>query len=487
MQLSILHISDLHRDPANELTNAALLHSLECDRDKYTKETPAIRPPDLILASGDIVYGVKPSVANHTLELERQYLQAEEFLTALTHSFLNGDSDRLVLVPGNHDVSYPTVAKSLRKLSIDSSDPSAQPLLKEYLSRLHAPNSILRWSWDSLAFYEISDPHQYRARLDGFCSFYHRFYKGTRSYASDPAQQYDVFDYPKLNITVAAFNSCYNNDPLNRVGTIHPDSIAQAARQLRNERFRNRLLLAVWHHSISGPPLQLDYMDPDTLQKLIDSGFSIGFHGHQHKPQFIDERFQFGAPRKITVISAGTLCAGPTGLPTGFSRAYNLIQIDTEALRATLHLRRMQNDSFDSPIGGPGFFPTSLKTYIEFQLQPPSPSAAAAPVPALGEAERLIGKKQYRPARDLLESLAPNNDLARRLLLECYVALDDVLGIRRLALPPRSTQEAVYVLDALWANGDRDALRNVLNSDIVKNSPDPTLASMAQKYIERLK
>jgi hypothetical protein len=54
--------------------------------------------------------------------------------------------------------------------------------------------------------------------------------------------------------------------------------------------------------------MQFDYMDPGILQNLIDSGFSLGFHGHQHRPQFLDTRFHYGADRRITVISAGTLC-----------------------------------------------------------------------------------------------------------------------------------------------------------------------------------
>jgi 3',5'-cyclic AMP phosphodiesterase CpdA len=58
MKLSVLHISDLHRDPANPIGNAALLDSLVIDRDRYTSaETPAIRSPDVVIVSGDIVQG----------------------------------------------------------------------------------------------------------------------------------------------------------------------------------------------------------------------------------------------------------------------------------------------------------------------------------------------------------------------------------------------------------------------------------------------
>ena len=59
--------------------------------------------------------------------------------------------------------------------------------------------------------------------------------------------------------------------------------------------------------------MQNDYMDPDILQSMIDCGFSIGFHGHQHRTQYIEEKYQFGTEKRMVVISAGTLC---TALPS---------------------------------------------------------------------------------------------------------------------------------------------------------------------------
>ena len=67
--LSILHVSDLHRDPKNEVRNKALLLSLEQDRDRYRTETPKIPDPNLIIASGDIIHGVKHDAADAEAEL----------------------------------------------------------------------------------------------------------------------------------------------------------------------------------------------------------------------------------------------------------------------------------------------------------------------------------------------------------------------------------------------------------------------------------
>jgi hypothetical protein len=81
--------------------------------------------------------------------------------------------------------------------------------------------------------------------------------------------------------------------------------------------------MAVWHHSTKGGPRQTDYLDADFLQHLIANGFSLGFHGHQHKPEFLDERYAFGGEKKVNVISASTLCGGEKTLPAGFPRGYS--------------------------------------------------------------------------------------------------------------------------------------------------------------------
>src|SRR4051812_21108856 len=99
--VSILHVSDLHRDPKNEVRNKALLLSLEQDRDRYRAETPKIPDPNLIIASGDIIHGVKHDAPDAKAELQRQYDQAEEFLAELADRFVGGDRDRVVIIPGN--------------------------------------------------------------------------------------------------------------------------------------------------------------------------------------------------------------------------------------------------------------------------------------------------------------------------------------------------------------------------------------------------
>jgi hypothetical protein len=55
------------------------------------------------VVSGDLIYGVSPSHPDPEAELERQYGQAVGFLISSADTFFNGNRDRVVLIPGNHE------------------------------------------------------------------------------------------------------------------------------------------------------------------------------------------------------------------------------------------------------------------------------------------------------------------------------------------------------------------------------------------------
>ena len=75
MKLSVLHISDLHRDPENPIRNDVLLDSLENDRRHYTAEQ--VQSPDLIIVSGDIIHGISADEPHPENKLREQYQDTE--------------------------------------------------------------------------------------------------------------------------------------------------------------------------------------------------------------------------------------------------------------------------------------------------------------------------------------------------------------------------------------------------------------------------
>jgi 3',5'-cyclic AMP phosphodiesterase CpdA len=176
MKVSILHLSDLHRDPENPIRNDVLLDSLENDRRHYSAEDePVVQPPDLIIVSGDIIQGIRPNAPEPEARLREQYGEALDFLARLTDRFLAGDRSRVILVPGNHDVSAYHFEKSLRRVDI------LPDRKTDLVTQLFSPDSLLRWSWSGFHLYEIADQTLYQQRFAAYADFYAAFYKGTRT------------------------------------------------------------------------------------------------------------------------------------------------------------------------------------------------------------------------------------------------------------------------------------------------------------------
>ena len=433
----------------------------------------------MIIVSGDIIQGIKVNAPDPQTKLREQYEEALHFLAQLTDRFAGGDRNRVIVVPGNRDVSAYHFEQSLRRVDIS---PDRK---KDLVTQLLSPGSLLRWSWSGLELYEIADQALYAQRLAAFAEFYSVFYNGTRTYDLDPARQIDIFDFPAFDLTVAAFSSCYNNDLYNRQGAIHPACIADAGTILRQPLHQDRLRIAVWHHNTEGLPAHADYMDPDLIQNLIDRGFSLGFHGHQHRPQFLDTRFRHGIDRKITVISAGTLCGGAS---FRHGRAYNVIELDIANRTGRLHVREMQNDNLSLPIWGRRALPPHTRAYYDFEYDPP-PEPVVRPnanTVALIEAQRFYDLGNYRTAADVLARVMGSDDLARPLLLDCLIKLQDMPALLGSFDPPASEAEAIHVMDALWAEGRRDRLGEVLTLPLIAESADPSVIEMRIKYAARL-
>ena len=475
MDLSILHISDLHRDSSDFLANTPLLDSLQADRDRYTVSTPRIRPPDVIVVSGDIVYGV-PSHDGHASDvLKRQYSEATDFLNRLADSFVNGDKNRIVLVPGNHDVDAQQFRRSLSPLSVAAGRTS------EIAEKMFQPHCGVRWSWSELRFFQLAWA-DYNRRFDAFRDFYTAFYEGRRSYSDDPEMQLDVFDIEDIPVTFIAFNSCYHNDPLNRAAAINPVCMATAGAALRIPNRRDRLTVAVWHHSTNGRPLETDYLDSDCIQLMIDRGFVLGLHGHQHRPDSLHTHFKYGADRHMVVVAAGTLCGKSA---PNYGRAYNLLELDVTARSARLHIREAANHIHGLPIWCARALPSEPHPHNNFTLDAPLERPPDSPLPALAEAQDAMDAADFAAAVSHLTPLLPHH-LARRLLLECFVQLKDIRQIADTFYPPRGVDESLHLMDALWDLGAKDRLRSLLSLPVLADAQDPSVVEMRDKYAARL-
>ena len=483
MKISILHISDLHRDPNNPISNEALLNSLIQDVENAATEDPAIPPTQIVIVSGDIIHGTGKDTENADAVLRGQYDEAEAFLGALADRLLGGDRRKMIIVPGNHDINFPRMFSALKNIDYMQGDDKRR---KQLADLIWEQQSNYRWSWGEFKLYEIDDEEAYDNRLAEFMDFYARFYGGERQYSNDPTEQFDIFDFPDLELVVCGFNSCFLNDPWNRQGAIHPQAFSKACERLRNRQFRGRLRLAVWHHSTKGAPSNDDYMDTDFLQQLINHGYSLGFHGHQHEPELINEKFAFGGDRKVNALSASTLAGGEDALSAGGKRGYNRVVLDTDEWTVDLHVRQMVNPNFQNPIWGKGFLPSqeSLQTFA--LQQPRQIDHATIASQDLPEAEALLREGNHQEAITILEPIAERHEMARRLLLEAFVVGENNVGIIRWFSEPVSPEEIIAVCDALWEEGKHDELKSILTRPLVADHQDPSVVHIRTKLLGRL-
>ena len=483
MRFSILHISDLHRDPNDEIPSGWLLESLEQDFDQFGKQDPEIIRPALCIVSGDLVHGVKPDSEDADKELVRQYGQAEEFLVGLAERFFGADRDRVIILPGNHDVCFDDVMKSVRKISI----PTELDIRERLVARLFAPNSKVRWSWRDMCFFEITDDERYRDRFRHFSTIYKNFYQQRHTYSLEPEKQFDVFDFPDLGFCVVTLNSCFNNDPFRRAGTLDPNALVEVRRALRQIDRVGWITAAAWHHNIAGGPTQDDYLDPGFLQLLIDAGAVLGFHGHQNLSECFDERYRLGSnPRKITIISASTLCAEPHNLQPGVPRSYNVVEIDSDALIGRVHQRQMVNMQFNLPVWGPGHFNSNNRSFFDFELCKPLATRPAQldVQQILDRADKLLGSHQWREAIAVLDDIKENS-LARPLLVRALDELNDGrLTIARL-WPPLNNGEAVRLGGAILDCGTPEEAAAFVRLALVSDSEDASVQEVSRRVSRR--
>lgn len=480
---SILHISDLHRDLKDEIPNGWLLDSLELDFQQFDDQSPTIMRPNLCIVSGDLVYGVRPDKADADSELRRQYEQAEEFLIGIADRFFGGNREQVVILPGNHDFCSADVLGSTQRVEIPADTEGKAKLVLE----LFSPNSLLRWSWRDMCFFKIVDKDRYHNRFRYFAATYESFYQGRRKYSLTPENQFDIFDFPGLGFCVVTLNSCFDNDSFRRAGALNPNALTEACRAFRDTNRSGWLTASAWHHNLGGGPALDNYLDAEFLQLLIDAGVSLGFHGHQHLPECSNEHYRLGKnPRKMTVISASTLCSDPRNLRPGVPRSYNIVEIDKETWSGRVHQRQMVNSQFNLPVWGPGHFISTNSSFFDFDVcKPLAPRAPQLDVQlALDQADKYLGSRKWLEAADILVGLK-DIPLARPLLLKALEEVGDPRRILTELWPPVNIAEAVTVGSAVLEGGTREDAEKFVQLEFVSENTDASVREISNRIVER--
>jgi Calcineurin-like phosphoesterase len=460
MGYTLLHISDLHRSSTDPISNDELLSSLVADRDRYLTENPAVRSPDAIVVSGDLIQGAPLGEPQYPDRLAEQYEVAHDFLAALCDEFIAGDRSRIVVIPGNHDVDWNMAFASMHELT------GANVPLNLSASTF-VPRSNLRWDWERCSVFRIDNEELYAHRLEAFRGCADRFYGASSSPARrGTSAESRVFQLAGGEIAVAAFNSCFGNDCFARHGAIDGDAVARAHMEMKSLLPTPRLFIAVWHHNVSGPPYASDYMDDTVVRELIGKGFRLGLHGHNHRSQTNLHYIYLPDEEIMAVVGAGSVCAGRYALPSGVNRQYNLIELNETLDGATVHVREMVAGKVFGKAIRPEF---GGKSYVKVRWQLPAntPSAIAADRDSLlVDAERALREGRVDDAIATLGSTDRSpGSFARRLMQE---ALKTARRWDELVLElgaPATAADLVEVVTTLGDAGRITEARTLLQAE----------------------
>lgn len=443
---SILHISDLHRSPRDNITNAELVSALVSDSQRYLNEKPSIRQPDAIVISGDIVQGVVLGTTDAEASLAAQYGTALAFIEELTERFVDGDRSRVIIVPGNHDIDW-----AMSKAAMQVVQAADYP--KDLRSELFQPESLFRWDWKSRELFLITNAALYKQRMEAFWKFFDKFYANAprllRVAREQPSNLYSLWDG---RLGIAAFDSCHGNDCFAFHGSIPREVVARAQLDLLDVGGFG-LLMAVWHHNVEGPPHRTDYMDIDIVRGMIGRGFRLGLYGHQHRPDATPMQIRLADRETMALVSAGSLCAGAMEMPTGAMRGYNIIEINDDLRSARVHFREMSVANLfcaarRTSLGGASF--------VDLTWDPPpdlagrtvdSRARRLATALTKGESELKAGNPEV--CKNLLRPIAAElPEFGRLLLLEAARMTNDRALLIELLTPPRTIGELVERTEA---------------------------------------
>lgn len=314
-KISILHISDIHKAEGADFD--LLYASLEEDRQRWIDE--GVKNPDYIVLSGDIIQG-----AHTEDEIRNQYLEAETLLNKLTNLYLNGDKERFIIVPGNHDVNRHCTNKAIEGVI---------ELSKKNMKSYYNDNACLRLDYDNKVLKYITDADAYDKRFELFREFYDRFFDGIRAYPKDPVNEVSVIPFPHNRICFVCFNSCNMLDHLNTAGDISDEAIDAASKDTERMYKNGYLTVGVWHHNTYGDPYLNGYMRKDILRDLQSINIRVGLFGHQHYSQTAEDyssdlHSEGDRDSRMLVISSGTLYGEKEATWGKYHRQYNIVEFD---------------------------------------------------------------------------------------------------------------------------------------------------------------
>jgi WD40 repeat protein/3',5'-cyclic AMP phosphodiesterase CpdA len=292
--MDILHISDLHFSGHDDAHNWYSQLAEDLQRELNCSKL------DLLIISGDVANRSEPN----------EYEEAKQFLGHISDEF-KLDPTQIIIVPGNHDINW--------RLSESS---YAAVRAKDYPGVVDEDHVINKGE-----YIEALDPGRHKQRFKDFCAFYEEV--TGKSYALDYEEQYTLYDYPENRLLVLGLNSAWHLDHYyTSRASINIGAFGKALTEIRNNKtYSNYLKCAVWHHPLNSP-FEDRIKDHGFLEQLAKAEFQLVFHGHIHKSEKTDFKYDLSVGgRRIDIICAGTFGAPTKELTSAYPWQYNFLRL----------------------------------------------------------------------------------------------------------------------------------------------------------------
>ncbi|MCP4702004.1 MAG: NACHT domain-containing protein, partial [Gammaproteobacteria bacterium] len=387
--LTILHVSDIHRTPDEPVSNQNILAALIADLQRQ-QQKENLPKPDILVISGDLTQAAR----------EDEYDEAYELIDRLKDELTLPDLSRVVLTPGNHDIDWD----------------ASEAVFKSGLRKPSEVDDALLFTHGPLYFW--TDEKTYAQRLARFRAFYRRIYK--REYGAMRRDQYSIHAYPDLGVCFTGLNSSDRVDHMRSQGSICVDALFAAEERLREElsvESADCIKIAVWHHDLNwlGRKEHEDGLEPSILGHLADAGYDLALCGHAHRTNFNEYTY---SNFRLPIVAAGSLCAGAHQRAESTPRLYNLIQIQGNTVRVHTRFRETKDTPWRADTrSGCSYFDIPLAACLK---QPREPKGLATEPMAIPDEYyvKLIRDFEY------LDISGVDNDRTIRLKLnDVYVKL----------------------------------------------------------------
>jgi len=230
--------------------------------------------------------------------------------------------DRIVIVPGNHDLHW---GASKKAYPFVYQDDLPEPLLKDNCIPAGDAGMLLR------------DEPLYQQRFANFSMEFYKRLCGGQEYPLDYTKQAILIERPDDQVLFLALNSCWQIDHhFQKRAGINMEALSNALNRLQDETYKGWLKIAVWHHPVTGEEM----MNNDFMQLLAVHGFQICMHGHIHEA--IEGFHKYDDIRGVHIISAGTFGAPTREQVAGIPLQYNLLIFDPNKGEIVVHTRKKE-------------------------------------------------------------------------------------------------------------------------------------------------